>query len=155
NWPSGFAPLGYGDPVTTTINFGPDANNKYITYYFRRKFTVVDPSKYRNVLARIRRDDGVVAYINGTEVLRSNMPQGPITYQTFAATALGGSDETTFFPFTFPATVLQAGENVMAIELHQVSASSSDAELDVELSANQSPIVSIAGPVDGAVITGP
>lgn len=35
-WASGPAPLGYGDPVSTTVNYGPDPNNKYITTYFRK-----------------------------------------------------------------------------------------------------------------------
>ena len=42
------------------------------------------------------RDDGVVVYLNGTEVFRSNLPTGTIAYTTLASTAIGGGDETTF-----------------------------------------------------------
>src|SRR5690349_61521 len=43
-WPSGPAQLGYGDgDEATVLNFGPDAGNKRITYYFRRAFNVVNP----------------------------------------------------------------------------------------------------------------
>ncbi|NJM41009.1 MAG: hypothetical protein HC853_09665 [Anaerolineae bacterium] len=34
SWPSGPAPLGYGDALATTIGYGPEPSNKYITSYF-------------------------------------------------------------------------------------------------------------------------
>ena len=34
-WPAGLAPLGYGDPMTTTVSYGPDATRKYTTTYFQ------------------------------------------------------------------------------------------------------------------------
>ena len=49
-------PLGYGDPVTTVVSYGPNANNKYVTTYFRRTFQAThgytrshppDPSRRR------------------------------------------------------------------------------------------------------------
>src|SRR5437899_2468039 len=59
-WPSGPAPLGYGDPVATTVSFGPDPNNKFTTTYFRTRFVVADPSLYGSLEVRLRRDDGGV-----------------------------------------------------------------------------------------------
>ena len=41
-WASGPAPLGYGDPMATTIGYGPDATNKYVTTYFQ-----IDPAVSR------------------------------------------------------------------------------------------------------------
>ena len=55
-------------------------------------------------------------YINGTEVARSSMPTGTITYTT---PATGTSSETTFFAHTAPASVLVEGTNVIAVEIHQ------------------------------------
>src|SRR5256885_8097254 len=46
SWSSGAAPLGYGDPVATTVSFGPDPNAKYTTTYFRTRFVVADPSLF-------------------------------------------------------------------------------------------------------------
>ena len=38
-WKSGAGQFGYGDgDETTLLEYGPDANNKYISYYFRKKF---------------------------------------------------------------------------------------------------------------------
>src|SRR5687768_12354182 len=73
SWSSGAAPLGYGDAMTTTVGFGPDANAKYITTYFRTRFVVSDPSVFGSLEVRLRRDDGGVVYLNGVEVFRSAM----------------------------------------------------------------------------------
>ncbi len=39
------------------------------------------------------RDDGAIVYINGEEVLRSNMPSGNIAYLTQASEAVYGESE--------------------------------------------------------------
>ena len=44
-WASGNAQLGYGDgDEVTTVGFGPNANTKYVTTYFRRTFNVANPA---------------------------------------------------------------------------------------------------------------
>jgi hypothetical protein len=44
-WASGTAQLGYGDgDESTTLSYGADPNNKYITTYFRRSFNIGDPA---------------------------------------------------------------------------------------------------------------
>src|SRR5918997_5326716 len=65
-WPSGPAQLGYGDgDEATTVGFGPDANNKFITTYFRRAFNVTNASLFTSLTLRVLRDDGAVVYLNG------------------------------------------------------------------------------------------
>jgi acid phosphatase type 7 len=45
SWLSGLAQLGYGDgDEATVISYGGNVNNRRITYYFRRSFTVADPA---------------------------------------------------------------------------------------------------------------
>jgi hypothetical protein len=66
---------------------------------------------------------------------RSNMPNGTITYQTLASTSVGNADETTFFTSIFSITNLPAGTNVVAVEIHQQSGTSSDISFALELSA--------------------
>jgi hypothetical protein len=56
------------------LTFGPDANNKYPSYYFRSTFQVADSSILGPVKLHLKRDDGAVVYISGTEVARDNMP---------------------------------------------------------------------------------
>ncbi len=76
-WPCGPAPLGFGEPdQATEPRYGPDPENKFVTYYFRSTFTVDDPGTCNRLYLQVRRDDGVVAYLNGAEVYRDNVPSG-------------------------------------------------------------------------------
>lgn len=129
-WASGAAPLGYGDPMATTIGYGPDATNKYTTTYFRRTFTATNG--FSTLTLNLRRDDGAVVYLNGTEVARTNMPSGTVTAATLATTAIAGADETTYFPLTISGQ-LYNGINVLAVEIHQSGGTSSDIGFDCSL----------------------
>jgi uncharacterized protein len=132
DWKSAAAPLGYGDSVATRLSYGSNARRKYVTTYFRRSFQT--SRDYGNVTLRVRRDDGVVVYLNGTEVARSNMPPGTISYDTLAAGLFTGSAETTYHPVPTQASVVK-GRNVIAAEVHQGSRASSDVGFDLELIA--------------------
>jgi len=137
SWPYGSAQLGYGDgDEATFVSYGPDANNKYVTTYFRKMFSFEDPSVITSLTLRILRDDGAVVYLNGTEVFRSNMPSGTISYNTWASTALGAPAESTFVQTTLNPSVLLAGGNVLAVEIHQANGTSSDLSFDLELTAS-------------------
>ncbi|MGO3154098.1 alkaline phosphatase PhoX [Mesonia sp.] len=133
SWATGNAILGYGDDVETTVlNYGPDTNNKYPTYYFRHEFQVTNAASYEDLVLNIMQDDGVVIYLNGTEVSRLNMPTGAITYNTYASSTVGGANEGEYTAINL-ANSLQDGINVIAVELHQATASSSDLRFDLSL----------------------
>ena len=131
SWAAGAAPLGYGDPMATTVSFGPSATAKYITTYFRRTFDATHG--FSALTLSLRRDDGAVVYLNGTEVARSNMPTGTITSSTLAPVAIAGADETAYVSLPITGT-LYSGTNVIAVEIHQNAASSSDLGFDLALS---------------------
>src|SRR5688572_15189817 len=115
-WSNGIPQLGYGDnDETTVVGYGPDQNNKYVTTYFRHTFNVDNAFDLTNVLMRVLRDDGVVVYLNGTEVLRNNMPAGDILFSTFAVSVV---DDATVFGHPEP-TLLVNGLNTIAVEIHQ------------------------------------
>jgi hypothetical protein len=129
-WASGPAPLGYGDPhIVTTVGYGASAQAKYITTWFRTSFEVKGPVSAAKV--EILRDDGAVAYINGTEVARSNMPAGAISANTLASGI--SPDETSFFSFPVDPAILVEGSNVLAVEVHQAAANSSDLGFDARV----------------------
>src|SRR5688572_18885390 len=68
SWLSGPAELGYGDgDEVTLVGFGPDAANRYITTYFRHSFNVTGAAGYSLLVMNVKRDDGAVVYVNGTE----------------------------------------------------------------------------------------
>jgi hypothetical protein len=162
-WLPGAAELGYGDvsegrPEATVINSG---NPRYITYYFRHSLNVADPLAFTYLTVNLMRDDGGIVYLNGTEVFRSNMPQGPVDYLTPAPFAVGGSDESRFFSMTVNRDLLVAGTNVIAVEIHQQSSGSSDVSFALELLGNTGPLsnnppsVSLSGPADQSTYTEP
>lgn len=132
NWAQGLAPLGYGDPMSTELSYG-DVNNKHITYYFRRDVNIDMNSLPDSIELGLRRDDGAVVYINGTEVWRSNMPSGTLNYRTFSSVIISGADETTYFKKVLPRSVFSQGINTIAIELHQRDSISSDLGFDLYL----------------------
>ena len=140
-WPSGPAKLGYGDgDEATAVSFGPDANNKYVTTFFRRTFQVANAASYSNLKVGLRRDDGGIVYLNGTEIFRSNMPEGSIAFSTFASSVVGGADETTFYEQTVDPSLLVDGANVLAVRIHQVNGSSSDLSFDLYLTGTAFPL---------------
>jgi hypothetical protein len=138
SWDEGPAQLGYGDnDMATIIGYGPNSNNKYPTTYFRHVFHVEDASDFTELTLGIVRDDGAVVYINGVEATpRINMPSGNINYLTWAAgpgVPVGGADELTFYMYDIDTDLLTDGTNIIAVEIHQVSGTSSDISFDLEL----------------------
>ncbi len=145
-WPAGPAQLGYGDgDEATALPFGSDPNNKILTYYFRKNFTVNDPATINQLLLRLVADDGAVVYLNGAEVWRQNMPAGPIDFQTLATTALSGTAENAWNELSVPASSLTAGENTLAVEVHQAAGNSSDLSFDFALNSVSGSIAQIVG----------
>lgn len=136
-WKSGPAQLGYGDgDEKTLVSYGPNSSSKYITTYFRRSFGVADATAVKGVTLRLLRDDGAVVYLNGSEVLRSNMPSGSLSYTTLASAALRAPAESTVVQATLSPAPLVTGTNVLAVEIHQANGTSSDISFDLELIAS-------------------
>ncbi len=132
-WASGPAKLGYGEgDEATVIGFGGNTNNRHVTSYFRTQFTVVNPALFTGLQLLLKRDDGAAVYLNGTEIVRDNLPAAA-GYTDLATNTVGGSDETTFFSFSVDPGMLAAGTNTLAVEVHQVAVDSSDVSFDLEL----------------------
>lgn len=133
-WAYGASPLGYSNPVTTELSFGPDPNNKYVTYYFRKRINIANLGALADSLIfNVKRDDGAIIYVNGAEVLRTNMPAGPVNNRTKSSTIVSGADENRFYATTLPKSVFVQGDNIVAVELHQRDSISSDLTFDMEI----------------------
>ena len=139
DWPSGAAPLGFGFHDENTVIDGGPAGARRVSTWFRRRFDVLTPVTYATL--KLDRDDGLVAWFNGGEALRSNMTDGPVTANTLAMlmvgpAAFGGISRHENIPIAPSAFV--AGENVLAVELHQHAtsgASSNDLRFDAAVFA--------------------
>jgi hypothetical protein len=133
SWATGPAELGYGEgDEATVVSFGPNPSNKYITTYFRHSFTLDSTVGISDLDISLVRDDGAVVYLNGVEVARTNMPGGTISSSTLASSTIG--DASVPVLFDIDQTLLQPGTNTIAVEIHQVSATSSDISFSLELS---------------------
>lgn len=135
-WASGPSPLGYGDSPATTVSFGASSSNKYITTYFRHSFHVAESANIQELTLRLQVDDGCIVYLNGKEVIRRNLPAGTVNSQTVADSAVGVPEESQFNTYTLPGSSLNPGTNVLAVEVHQASAGSSDLSLDLGLTGS-------------------
>ena len=134
-WLSGPSEIGFGD--------GDEAReitefDNQITYYFRRPFTVADPDAFGDLSLWMRRDDGAVMYLNGTEVFRSSsMPAFPTTI-TFTTEAVNEGENAEQSATLSPAALI-AGQNLIAVEVHQDDPGSSDISFNMELIGNPLP----------------
>lgn len=135
-WKTGAAQLGYGDgDEQTVVSFGPNTSKKYITTYFRKTIDVTNPAQFTSLNLSLIRDDGAVVYVNGVEVWRTNMPTGVIGYTKLASTSVNGANESAWYSTTLSPSVLAAGPNVIAVEVHQSAANSSDISFDLKFTA--------------------
>jgi hypothetical protein len=141
-WAQGPAELGFGDgDEATELDPGPPSS-PVVTTCLRHTFAVSDPVELGELTLSLLRDDGAIVYANGIEVVRSNMPPGEVDASTRAATDVASEDEQAFLSFTLSPDVLVAGDNVLAVELHQSDRKIKDASFDLSLEA-ASPAVEI------------
>ncbi len=144
-WASGPAELGFDSSPgseTTTLTKGS------VTFYFRTTFNVTQQQldvleaddNFYQLVVNLLRDDGAVVYINGFELMRSSMDAGSVGHNTFANTNAVGSAESTFMEYVRDGTnYLQAGQNVIAVSIHQFSPGNSDISFNMSLSASKQP----------------
>lgn len=124
NWNEGNSGIGYGDNDDETII--PST----VSLFARKIFTIEDTSIVDKIFFHIDYDDGFAAYLNGVEFARANLGYvgSTIRYDQTAdgnheAQIYGGGSPERF---EIDKSLLQEGENVIAVQVHNVSSSSSD-----------------------------
>ena len=133
-WSSGQMGIGYGDGDDVT-NL-PDLT---LSAYARLEFSITDTSKIVSALLDLDFDDGFVAYINGIEVARVGLSGNPPAWNDLAADHeaelyQGGAMTSFTLSKELLDQVLKNGVNVLAIEIHNSSTTSSDMSLSSFLS---------------------
>jgi len=126
SWSNGTAPLGYGmTGVKTTVSYGSDSENKHPTTYFRKTIRLAStPTRSDVFLLNYQVDDGFVVYVNGQEAGRYNMPSGNITYNSYSSSYAESTPLTG--TINMSSSLFKNGDNVIAVEIHNNKASSSD-----------------------------
>ncbi|MDH3584146.1 MAG: metallophosphoesterase family protein [Phycisphaerae bacterium] len=132
-WPAGEAGFGYGDGDDRTVLAKMRGN--YRAVYIRRTFKLDDPGAVDRLRLRIRYDDAFVAYLNGTEIARAGV-RGRGAQAVIPRDHEARKRET--FALSQGTRLLRRGDNVLAIEGHNVSRTSSDFTLDPHLTAEPS-----------------
>lgn len=125
----GPAGIGYGDNDDATI-----IPNNTLSVYLRKTFTVPNPAAVADAILSVDYDDGFVAYLNGTEIARSagfgtvgTPPPYNSTAPDHEATVYqNGLPENFNISAATIASLLTTGTNVLAIQVHNTSAASSD-----------------------------
>jgi hypothetical protein len=128
NWTSSPGGFGIGDNDDfTTLPSGTSA------VYQRFRFQVLSPSVIQKLIFAADFDDGFVAYLNGTEIARFGFSAGVYPQhndfaegQHEALIYQGLTPETFVVPYNTVQSLLVSGENILCVQTHNVSASSSD-----------------------------
>jgi hypothetical protein len=141
SWPSAPAEFGYGDGdektlvnACGTVAQTPSCTNKYLTTYLRKNITVASLSGFQNIKFNAFRDDGIIVYVNNTEVYRSGVQAGTINYNTTLSAAAADDGETLQAQtVAIAASAFVVGDNTIAVELHQQIGTSSDLTFNMEI----------------------
>ena len=133
-------------PGTTALPAAPRS------YVFRAHFDFVgDPVAVRLALD-LRVDDGAVVWLNGVEVHRQNLPQGPIDADTPALAVVDDPQVMRGLPIASDALV--EVHNVLVVAAHQADEAPADLRFAAALQASPRPpeLPATAPPVTGPVV---
>jgi len=133
DWLVGAAPFHYGEPVQggTELN---DMRYHYTTVFLRRKFTVSSIPEGGVLRLRYFVDDGLAVWINGKELFRYNLREGPLDYRATTPQAVQEPVQWKTESFSEAGQYLQEGVNQICVLLVNRSLTSSDIQFDLELS---------------------
>jgi CotH kinase protein/Lamin Tail Domain/Fn3 associated/Chitobiase/beta-hexosaminidase C-terminal domain len=152
-WAAGMLPLFYGEDLSGSRVTG--MQNSYLSYFVRTRFTLSTPADVRNLVLHAACDDGFVAWVNGVEVARYNMPQGPLGLASSALSAAPEPVAELDYPMAGIGPALRTGENVLAVQVFNVNLTSSDLVFRARLTADvdeEPPVVDLILPEPGAVV---
>ncbi|MBP5514215.1 MAG: CotH kinase family protein, partial [Bacteroidaceae bacterium] len=130
SWKNGQAPLGYGSvgmsgtrDYVTTLSYGTSSSRRRPTYYFRKTFVLGEAPTDNDIYQLTYYvNDGFIAYVNGTEVGRYLMKAGSAVYNQYATGDVGSHAATA--TITIDNSLLQQGNNIIAVEVHNCAANS-------------------------------
>lgn len=116
-WASGAGVLGFNTAgLGTDISVGAPSPRP-LSAQFRTTFNTPDSGEFESVDLTVLANDGVIVFVNGTEVGRANLPTGTISQNTYA-TAAPRSSTAAANPVTFsvPIALLNDGTNTIAAQ---------------------------------------
>lgn len=148
-WESGPAPLGFGRITGTTIATQANTPGRHVSFYCRKSFEITGAASITSGTVKLHADGGAIVYLNGTEIIRDNMPAGPIDFETLSTS---DGNEGVFDSFSFDHNLLIEGMNTLAVEIHNKTAGSSDMVMDLELGGVRLNEANLPIPIDSNTI---
>ncbi len=128
DWKSGQAPIGFGNSTDkTTVG-------TVRTYYMRKSFTLTEAVQALGLL--LRGHDGLIAYINGVQVARLNIQDGPVSYNAWALSEPATPYSKVIVLDQSGLQALRVGENVLALEVHAAQVTNPSLSADARLFNN-------------------
>ena len=134
------APFWYGDVYAGGTQL-IDMQNQYTTIFLRRSFVLTNISDISSLKLSAFCDDGFIAWINGTEVQRYNVPAGVVAFNASAAGAATEPVALTDYILLNPGSYLGLGTNVIAVQIFNAGTASSDLGFDCSLSTTAPDLV--------------
>ena len=122
DWQTGALPAGHGSGVVTDLS--TELRNRTPTLYARMAFTAsAAAAAAAEIILSANYNDGIIVWLNGTEVARSNMgPTQGHFYFDQGSYGTGSSSSSEFEDFDispYSASLLE-GENVIAVQLSNI-----------------------------------
>ena len=117
SWDSGVTGVGYDYPELIGLDVS-GMRNVNQTIYIRVPFEIENPAAINALTLRMRYEDGMIAYINGQEVARSNAPDSTAETWNSGASAFR-SNRIAVLPADYPIAqfdFLHVGANLLAIQ---------------------------------------
>jgi hypothetical protein len=117
---------------------GSQLSGEGSTAYFRKRFEFVGELNRTIASFQALAADGLVLYLNGIEIHRSNLPAEAINHHTRANVAVTTPALSQEYPL--PEGALRYGDNVLSAEVHMADARLANLIFGVSLTASTSPI---------------
>src|SRR6185295_1038631 len=131
------APFWYGDVQPSPGSQLTDMQNGYTCVFMRRTFVLTNVNDISELQLGAQSDDGFIAWINGTNIARFNVPSGEIPYNGTSLPALPEPIPFQTFTLANPGAYLVNGTNVLAVQaLNSSLSQSSDFVINVSLSSS-------------------
>ncbi|MBT3611894.1 MAG: hypothetical protein HN522_03000 [Flavobacteriales bacterium] len=127
-WLQGQGGVGYGDGDDNTII------NSVTSLYLRKTFTIIDATEIAAAILHVDYDDAFVAYLNNVEIARANIGSvGDHPLYTQGSSSLheaqmyqGVNPDQFVINSQLLSTILNQGNNVLSVQVHNDNISSSD-----------------------------
>jgi CotH kinase protein/Lamin Tail Domain/Chitobiase/beta-hexosaminidase C-terminal domain/Immunoglobulin domain/Bacterial TSP3 repeat len=153
-WSAGSAPFYYGEPLSGTPL--SDMANNYTCVFLRQKFTVTNQYEFGALTLSARCDDGYIAWINGVEVARYNLPSWFVPYDGLAILPVPEPAPYIAANILNPSSFLVAGTNIMAVQAFNAAIGPDDFQFNATLLAfpdTNAPVVAAPQPPASGVVS--